>query len=434
MPWQHVRVVEVLAWGERVGAIAATGTRGAYTFEYEPAWKRRGLDLAPELMPIDDRRRTFTFPGLNPETFHGLPPMIADSLPDRFGNAIVDAHLSKLGLDAAEATALDRLAYLGPRGMGALEYRPDHAPHTPAPTSVDLAELIITARAAVEGSLATESDSAESLHRIINVGTSAGGARAKAILNVNPDTDELRSGHVPPAAGFEPWLLKFDGVRTDKRLGKSENFGRVEYAYSLMARDAGITMAPTRLLEENGRAHFMTRRFDRSSDGEKIHLQTLCGIAGVDYNQVATNDYSQYLTQVQRLDLGPAAMEQAWRRMIFNVAAANCDDHSKNFSFLFDQQNGWQLAPAYDVTYAYNSESPWVHQHLMSVNGRFEGVTRGDILEVAERFGVEASRAILDEVLDAVARWAEFAALSGVPDEIAEEIADDHLVAALRRH
>ena len=333
--WEHTRVVEVLVWGERVGAIAATGTRGAYTFEYEPAWKRRQLDLAPELMPVADRRRTFSFPGLNPETFQGLPPMIADSLPDRFGNAIVDAYLSRQGLNPDEATALDRLAYLGPRGLGALEYRPDQAPHTPAPTSVDLSELITAARAAVEGSLASEADSAESLQRIINVGTSAGGARAKAIVNLDPSTMELRSGHVPPEPGFEPWLLKFDGVRTDKRLGESENYGRVEYAYSVMARSAGVDMAPTRLLHENGRAHFMTRRFDRDADGAKIHLQTLCGIAGLDYNQVATHDYSQYLGQIDRLGLGAAAMEQAWRRMVLNVAAANCDDHTKNFSFLY---------------------------------------------------------------------------------------------------
>jgi len=431
--WEHARVVEVLAWGERVGALAATGTRGAYGFEYEPAWKRHGFDLAPELMPIAERRRIFSFPGLNPATFHGLPPMIADSLPDRFGNAIVDAHLSKTGLNPADATALDRLAYLGPRGLGALEYRPDRAPHEPAPTSVDLADLITTARAAVEGSLATESESAESLQRIINVGTSAGGARAKAILNLNPDTDELRSGHVPPAPGFEPWILKFDGVRTDRRLGASENFGRVEYAYSLMARAAGLDMAPTRLLEENGRAHFMTRRFDRSADGEKIHQQTLCGMAAVDFNQVATNDYSQYLSEVERLAPEPESMEQAWRRMVFNVAAANCDDHSKNFSFLFEPASGWRLAPAYDVTYAYNSESEWVHQHLMSVNGRFQDITRDDVLTVAENFGVESSRTILDEIVAVVERWPEFAATAGVPPEITAEIARNLPLGVLRR-
>jgi serine/threonine-protein kinase HipA len=426
MPWEHTRVVEVLAWGERVGAIAATGTRGAYTFEYEPSWRRLGIELAPDLMPVTDRRRTFSFPGLNPATFHGLPPMIADSLPDRFGNAIVDAHLSKQGLDPGEATALDRLAYLGPRGLGALEYRPDQAPHAPTPTGLDLSQLITAARSAVEGSLATDLESAESLQRIIDVGTSAGGARAKAIVNLDPSTMELRSGHLPPEPGYEPWLLKFDGVRTDERLGESENHGRVEFAYSLMAREAGVTMASTRLLYENGRAHFMTRRFDRGPGDAKIHLQTLCGIAGIDYNQVATHDYSQYLSQIERLGLGASAVEQAWRRMVFNVATANCDDHTKNFSFLFTPEAGWSLAPAYDVTYAYNSESVWTHQHLMSVNGRFQGITRADLLDVADRFGVQSARSILDEILDAVARWSDFAAEAEVPLEMTAAIAADH--------
>ncbi|WP_309713996.1 type II toxin-antitoxin system HipA family toxin [Pseudolysinimonas sp.] len=433
MGWDHVQVIEVRAWGARIGALAAGGTRRAYTFEYDPAWRRQGHELSPELMPTTDRRQVFSFPGLSDETFHGLPPMIADSLPDRFGNAIVDAHLAALGLAPSEATALDRLAYLGPRGMGALEFRPDQAPHVAVATSVDLAELIVTARAAVEGTLASESESAESLQRIINVGTSAGGARAKAILNFDPISQEIRSGHVPPARGFEPWLLKFDGVRTDQRLGPTENFGRVEYAYSLMAGAAGIDMAPTRLLVENGRAHFMTRRFDRDPDGVKVHLQTLCGLAGLDYNQVATHDYAQYLQRIEALGLGAESVEQGWRRMVFNVAAANCDDHTKNFSFLFRPGDGWHLAPAYDVTYAYNSESVWVHQHLMSVNGRFQDIRQSDVLTVADRFGVQGAKRILAEVLDAVAQWPTFAAQADVPAEMASAVAVDHRVGSLAR-
>jgi serine/threonine-protein kinase HipA len=433
MPWEHVRVVEVRAWGQRIGALAAGATRRAYSFEYDPAWRREGHELAPELMPTTDRRQVFSFPDLGETTFHGLPPMIADSLPDRFGNAIIDAHLATLGLAPTDATALDRLAYLGPRGMGALEFRPDQAPHVPVATSVDLAELIVTARAAVEGSLASESESAESLQRIINVGTSAGGARAKAILNFDPVSHEIRSGHLPPGRGFEPWLLKFDGVRTDQRLGPTENFGRVEYAYSLMARAAGIDMAPTRLLVENGRAHFMTRRFDRDPDGEKVHLQTLCGLAGLDYNQVATHDYAQYLQRIEALGLGAEAVAQGWRRMVFNVAAANCDDHTKNFSFLFRPGVGWGLAPAYDVTYAYNSESPWVHQHLMSVDGHFDDITRSHVLDVADRFGVQGAKRILDQVLDAVADWPSFAAQAEVPTEMVAAVAADHRIGTLAR-
>jgi serine/threonine-protein kinase HipA len=432
MPWEHTRVVEVRAWGRRVGAVAATDRR-AFTFEYDPAWVRTGVELSPELMPVTARARQFTFPGLADETFHGLPPMLADALPDRFGNAIVNAHLEKLGVPASAATALDRLAYLGPRGMGALEFRPDRAPHEPVPTSVDLAELILTARSAVEGSLATDVESAESLQRIIDVGTSAGGARAKAIVNLDPETMELRSGHLAPSRGFQPWLLKFDGVRTDQRLGASENFGRVEYAYSLMARAAGIEMAETRLLHENGRAHFMTRRFDRADDGSKIHLQTLCGLAGLDYNLVGTHEYAQYLARVESLGLGQEALAQAWRRMVFNVAASNCDDHTKNFSFLLDRDGGWRLAPGYDITYAYNSESQWVFQHLMGVDGEFQDITRRHVLALADRFGVESAKRILGEVLDVVETWPSFAAASDVPAAITADIARHLRIEPLRR-
>jgi serine/threonine-protein kinase HipA len=356
-------------------------------------------------------------------TYQGLPPMIADALPDRFGNTIVDAWLARNGIAKQQVSALDRLAYLGSRGMGALEFRPDHQPHMPPPTALDISELVLSARRAVEGTLTTD-ESQEALQRIIDVGTSAGGARAKAIINVNETTNEVRSGHVPPERGFEPWLIKFDGIGNDDRLGPGQHYGRIEYAYSLMARAAGITMPKTRLLEEGGRAHFMSRRFDRV-DGKRIHMQSLCALDGLDFNAIGVNDYAQYLSRVHELGLPEDAMIEAYRRMVFNVVAANHDDHTKNFAFIMDDTGTWELAPAYDVTHAYASSSVWLHQHLMSVNGKFTDITRADMTIVAERFDIPASAKIINDVTTALASWLEFATEAGLTTPQADQVAVD---------
>jgi serine/threonine-protein kinase HipA len=412
LAYAPVGIVEVRAWGRTVGALAPSSRRGAFAFEYDPAWVRSGLELAPVLMPSS--RTVFTFPGLSEETWQGLPPMIADSLPDRFGNAIVDAWLARNGIDRDSVTALDRLAYLGSRGMGALEFVPDREPRLPPPTALRLSDLVLSARRAVEGTLATEGESQAALRRIIDVGTSAGGARAKAIVNIDRQTDEVRSGHLAPEPGFEPWLLKFDGVGADDQLGPGQNYGRIEYAYSLMARAAGITMSETRLLEENGRAHFMTRRFDRMDGDIRLHLQTLCATDALDFNAIGVNDYAQYLARVAAL--APAGLEQAYRRMVFNVAAANRDDHTKNFAFLMTERGEWSLAPAYDITHAANPESLWLRAHLMSVNGRFADIRRSDLLAVADRFAVPGAVSIFADVNAALDSWPEFAARAGLSD------------------
>jgi serine/threonine-protein kinase HipA len=417
-----VNVVEVLTWGKRVGALAAGRQRGTYVFEYEPGWIASGIELAPALMPL--ARTLYSFPSLPAETFHGLPPAIADSLPDRFGNSIVDAWLARNAIPPERVTALDRLAYLGSRGMGALEFRPDRTPSLPPPTAINLSDLVLSARRAVEGSLASESESQAALRRIIQVGTSAGGARAKAIVNVNPETQELRSGHLAPEAGFEPWLLKFDGIGADAQLGAGQNYGRVEYAYSLMARAAGIRMSPTRLLEEHGRAHFMTKRFDRVDD-ERLHMLTLSGMDGLDFNAVGLNDYAQLFARIVALDLGGETLEQAFLRMAFNVLAANCDDHTKNTAFLMAPDGTWSLAPAYDVTHAYASTSPWVSQHLMSVNGKFREISRADLLAVADRFGIERAAAAISSVRDVLGSWSEFADAAGLDSATADAVAED---------
>lgn len=429
MPYEPTTVVEVVAWGRSVGAIS--NTRGGYGFQYAPAWKRAGVELSPLLMPTTARRPIFTFRGLNDQTFHGLPPMLADALPDKFGNSLVDAWLSAQGIDRTQITPLDRLAYLGQRGMGALEFVPDRGPNAPVPTSLDIAQLISAARAVVAGTLEDDQHAADALTQIISVGTSAGGARAKAVVNINDKTQEIRPGQTVPGAGEQAWLLKFDGVGVDRQLGDSQQYTRIEYAYSLMVRAAGITMAPTRLLPENGRSHFLTRRFDRE-DSTRIHMQSLCGLSAVDFNLIATNDYAQLFTAAQTLGLEENAMTEIFRRMVFNVAAANHDDHSKNHSFLLRDGGEWELSPAYDVTYARDSTNVWLNQHLMSVNGKFADIRRPDLLAVADRFAIPGAKRAIAEVADALSSWPEFAAEAGLDSKIVDGIGKEFT--DLRRH
>jgi serine/threonine-protein kinase HipA len=428
MTYQPVSVLRVFAWGQLVGAVAGD-ERGICTFEYDPQWVRGGIELAPTLMRPTLRRRSFTFPGYSRETFHGLPPMLADSVPDRFGNAIIDAELAREGIRARDVSALDRLAYVGERGMGALTYLPDTGPSATNATPVALADLVTVARAAVQGSLDDDQLRTESLNQLLAVGTSAGGARAKAVLAWNRHTNDLRAGNLPAPPGYEQWLLKFDGVGVDAQLGSSQQYGRIEYAYSRMAVAAGIAMGDCVLLEEGGRAHFMTRRFDRSTDvadepagGKRLHLQSLCALAGLDYNQTGTHDYASLLLQCDDLGLGADSREEAFRRMAFNVLASNCDDHTKNHSFLMTPDGEWSLSPAYDITFAHNPNSRWLARHLMSVNGKFDDIRAADFEEFADRFRVPGYRGVLDQVADAVGDWPKFARTAGVSSEAADEI------------
>ena len=418
MAYTAVSVIEVRAWGELVGALAADPVSGSFAFEYAPGWRESGLELSPLSAPATSRVRVF--PALPEATFHRLPPFIADALPDDFGNALVTAYLASQGVERAAITALDRLAYLGRRGMGALEFRPTRGPQRRKPTALELSDLVVGARSALSGRIEGDREAAAALANLIQVGTSAGGARAKAIIAWNPATDEIRSGQLAAEPGFEQWMIKLDGVGVDSELGSGAGYGRIEYAYYLMATAAGIRMSPSRLLEENGRAHFMTRRFDRTEAGEKVHLQTLCAMAELDYKQRGTHDYSQYFQVIDALDLGEEARTEAFRRMVFNVAARNCDDHTKNFSFLMDPPAAggtWRLAPAYDVTYAFNPAGQWTYQHLMSVNGAFADIRRDDLLVVADRFQVPGRFEVLDDVAGAVSRWESFAGEAGLAAE-----------------
>lgn len=419
MTFAPVQVLTVSIFGEEVGAVAPAG-RG-YAFEYTPRWRRRGIELAPVLMPTASRRRIFTFPGLNEDTYHGLPPMLADSVPDRFGNGIIDSVLAREGVQPGEITALDRLAYVGGRGMGALTVKPDSSPKTEH-TAVEMNHLVEAARAALRGELSSPDLATESLNELIQVGTSAGGARAKAVIAWNPSTGQMRAGGIDAPAGFEQWLLKFDGLGEDNQLGKARSFGRTEYAYYLMATAAGVEMSECRLLEEGGRAHFITRRFDRPGDaGDRLHMQSLCAISAIDFNAIETNDYASLFTAAQKL--GIEDRDQLFRRMVFNVLASNNDDHSKNHAFLMTREGTWFPAPAYDVTFAYNPASPWTAKHLMSVNGEFEHITLSDLHAVGDTFGIRGYRRIIREVAAAVRNWREFAAEANLPDARVREVA-----------
>lgn len=424
----NIPVIEVWIWGQRAGAVAADPKLGFYVFAYEPTWRRRGIELAPLTMSIDDSRDTFVFPNLPEATFYRLPGMLADALPDDFGNALIDAWMAEHGVPKSDVTALDRLAYMGKRGVGALEFKPARGSHRESAAPLEMKSLVEEARKLVEGSIGSDAYAKAALANMIKVGTSAGGARAKAVIAWNPKTDEIRSGQFDVAAGFEHWILKFDGIGKDIELGVGADYGRIEYAYHKMATQAGIAMSQCHLLEENGRAHFMTKRFDRSVvDGRTVkhHMQTLCGMSDLDFKQRGTHAYAQLFMAAAQLELGDKATGQIFRRMSFNVMARNCDDHTKNFGFLLKQGQAWELSPAYDVTHAYSPRGEWTYQHLMSLNGKFRDITREDLLAEADRFGVRRANDLLADVRGAIENWNDHAAEAGLSKASADRVEAD---------
>lgn len=430
----------VILWGRRIGAVTWDAARELGFFEYEPAFVTSHIEVAPLRMPLS--RQVYSFPRLPRVGFHGLPGMLADSLPDRFGNALIDAWLASQGRDSQDFNPVERLCYTGTRGMGALEFEPALGDHptqaNPVDLSllVDLANRVLADRAAFSTVLQEGGDGADAVRQILRVGTSAGGARAKALISWNRATGEIRSGQVDHDPAFEPWLLKFDGVRgnRDHELDDPQGYGRIEYGYHLMARAAGIDMNECQLIEEHARAHFATRRFDRDAAGRKLHMQSLCALQHLDFNLPGAHSYEQAIVTARALELPMVAIEELVRRALFNIAARNQDDHTKNIAFLMDKQGRWSLAPAFDVTYAWNPAGAWTSQHQMSLAGKRDGFTRADI----DAFGRSASlkrgraRTILDAVLGAIERWPEFAAQAGVPPEVAARIAVAHRVAGLR--
>jgi serine/threonine-protein kinase HipA len=423
-----VPVIEVRVWGKRVGAIAPDPKLGFYAFAYDPSWRRTGIELAPLTMPLEDQREAFVFSNLPEATFQRLPGMLADALPDEFGNALIDAWMAKHGVLKNEITTLDRLAYMGKRGMGALEFKPALGAHKESAAPLRMKALVEEARKAIEGDLSVDAEAEAALANIIRVGTSAGGARAKAVVAWNRKAQQIRSGQFDLAPGFEPWVLKFDGVGKYPELGTGAEYGRIEYAYYRMATEAGIVMSECRLLEESGRAHFMTRRFDRDVvKGRTIkhHAQTLCALNDLDFKQRGTHAYAQLFMALAQIALGDDAISQVFRRMALNVMARNCDDHTKNFSFILKQGRSWELAPAYDVTHAYNPKGEWTFQHLMSVNGKFKDITRADLLAEADRFSVRRANDLLADVRAAVENWSSHAKEAGLTQTTSDKVAAD---------
>lgn len=410
-----VDFANVKLWGSLVGVVSWDNVRRVAAFEYDPGFSRRGWEVSPLRMPFA-AGVIYSFPELAPETFRGLPGMLADSLPDNFGNALINRWLAGQGRDAESYNPVERLLYQGKRGMGALEYEPAEKVTSNMATKIEIDSLVQAARYALEGKekLDTGLKSDEELLQIVKVGTSAGGARAKAVIAYNETTGEVRSGQLNAPEGFSHWLIKLDGV-TNNRLGDPEHYGRIEYTYHKMAEACKIEMAECRLLEEGGRAHFMTRRFDRAGNREKLHMQTLCGLAHFDFNLPGAYSYEQLFQVMRSLRLPYTAAEQAYRRMVFNVVARNHDDHTKNFSFLMNKAGVWSLSPAYDVTYSYNPSGEFTSRHQMSVNGKLDGFTRFDLLQVARSMNIKKAEEIIEEVLSAVSQWPLLAAGYGIP-------------------
>jgi len=401
----------VILWGRRIGAVSWDETRSLGVFQYDPSFVGSGIEVAPLTMPV--REEPYDFPALNRESFMGLPGMLADALPDRFGNQLIDTWLAVAGRSPETFNPVDRLCYIGRRGIGALEFEP--VLREPTITKklevdqlVELANQALDERASLTGRFDGKNDT-KPLEDILSVGTSAGGARAKAILAWNPGTGEFRSGQLDADTGYEHWLLKFDGVSNnrDKELADPQGYGKIEYAYSMMASAAGITMSKCRLHHEGGRSHFMTKRFDRDDTGHKIHIQSLGAMQHFDFNDPSAYSYEQAVMTARSLNLGMIAVEEQFRRAIFNIIARNQDDHVKNISFLMDQSGKWSLSPAYDVTYAYNPGGAWTGHHQMSLAGRRNGFERDDILQFAASIGIKKPRAleILDKISASMRDW-----------------------------
>ena len=423
----------VWLWGTQIGAVTWLEDREIGVFQYTPQFQSSGIELAPLTMPLAEF--PYEFPALARNTFMGLPGLLADSLPDKYGHAVIDAWLASKGQTAASFHPVKRLCYIGSRGMGALEFEPA-ATSPPAEANtvevaalVELANQILDERSSL-GGVFTAKDDRRAIEDILRVGTSAGGARAKAILAWNEKTGEFRSGQVASGAGFEHWLMKFDGVANnrDKELADPQGYGKVEYAYYLMAKAARIDMTECRLHHEGGRSHFMTKRFDRTRKGGKRHMQSLGAMAHYDYNQPASYSYEQALQVIRQLNLGREDMEQQVRRAVFNVVARNQDDHVKNIAFLMNRKGEWRLSPAFDVAFSWNPDGPWTSQHQMSVNGKRDDFTREDLIALGTAGDIKkaAVNQMLNEVLDAVSRWRSFADEAEVESKRSEQIESLH--------
>ena len=422
-------LAEVKLWGKTIGAVLLQDGDDVASFEYDAAFAQSGIQVAPLVMPLS--RRVHRFPALSRTTFHGLPGLLADSLPDKFGNALIDAWLASRGRQADSFNAIERLCYTGQRGMGALEFAPATGPAAKQTTGIEVSRLValaskvLTHRNNLQASFAAQG-SEDALSDILRVCTSAGGARAKAVIAWNRKTNEVRSGQVKAGKDFEYWLLKFDGVsgNKDKELDDPKGYGLIEYAYYLMALECGIDMSECRLFTEHGRSHFMTRRFDRLAGGEKLHMQSLSALAHYDFNMAGAYSYEQALLVMRQLQLPMQAIEQQFRRMAFNIVARNQDDHVKNIAFLMNKSGEWSLSPAFDMTYSFNPAGAWTASHQMTMNGKRDNFTLDDFNACAKKASMKRGRAakIVSEVQATVSKWKLFAEQAGLPDGVRQKI------------
>ncbi|MES2761615.1 MAG: type II toxin-antitoxin system HipA family toxin [Bacteroidota bacterium] len=401
-------------WDQRVGAIAWDSDTGVGSFEYDSSFFKNKWDLAPVKMPIEQaNKRIYTFNDLRDlKTFRGLPGLLADVLPDKYGNALINAWLTRNGRASDSLNPVETLCFIGQRGMGALEFEPVTQKTSSTSGKLEMNDLVDIAGKILSGredfSTNLDPNEEKALLDILKIGTSAGGARAKAVIAYNPKTNEVRSGQADAPKGFTHWLIKFDGVE-DKQFGASKGYGRVEMAYYLMAKDAGIEMTECRLFEEHERAHFMTRRFDRAEGNEKIHVQSFCAMQHYDFTELNAYSYEQLFETMRMLGLPYPQAEQLYRRMVFNVMARNCDDHTKNFSFIMDKTGVWKLSPAYDICHAYRPASEWVSQHVLSINGKRKNITKTDLLEVAKQMNVKKAESIITHIAGIVSNWNSYA-------------------------
>lgn len=399
-------------WGNLVGAIAWNSSNGTASFEYDSTFKLKNLEVSPLKMPLISQKSVYSFPELrNVNTFKGLPGLVADVLPDKYGNAIINAWLQKNNRPSNSLNPIEMLCFIGNRGMGALEFspmqpKPDEQVHELELKSlVQIADRILQDRQDFKSELNNEDE--KKLYDLLKIGTSAGGARAKAVIAYNQKSKEIRSGQSVAPVGFEHWLIKFDGV-ADTQFGASSGYGRVEMAYCLMAKAAGIEMNDCQLFEEHGRAHFMTKRFDRQGS-EKLHMQSFCGLQHYDFNDVGLYSYEQLFETMRLLGLPYSDAQQLFTRMVFNVMARNCDDHTKNFAFLMDRKGVWSLSPAYDICHAYRPNSPWVSQHALSIEGKRTDFKIKDFMSLADKMNIKKPMQLIEKVRSAVADWQKFA-------------------------
>ncbi|MFK8021438.1 MAG: type II toxin-antitoxin system HipA family toxin [Pseudomonadales bacterium] len=417
---------EVRLWGATVAYVLWDSDRECGVFEYDPTFKKTGIELAPMHMPLGDE--IFAFPTLNEDTYKGLPGLLADSLPDKFGNALIDQWLAETGRTPKAFNPVERLTYVGMRGMGALEFHPVFEKNATDTVSLDIQELVelsskvLALKEEQNEKLYPQAthNNIDGLNNILAVGTSAGGARAKAIIAWNETTNNVRSGQIEAGDGYSYWLLKFDGVSNnkDKELADPKGYGRIEYAYHLMAKEAGIEMTQCRLMEENNRAHFMTKRFDRTEDGQKLHMQSLCALGHHDFNMPGATSYEQAFLMCNLFGLGMADKEQLFLRMVFNVLAYNRDDHTKQIAYLMDKNGQWRLSPAYDVTYAYNPDGEFTSLHQMTINRKRDNINDADFLAVAQRQGlnIASAKRLIENIKSATANWYRFAEAAQVDE------------------